>query len=575
MSALLIRGGTVVDGTGAPGFAADVRVSDGMITEVGSNLAAGAGERVIDAGGCFVAPGFIESHTHFDGTMWWEPQMDPLPGFGVTTSIMGNCGFSAAPVSKDAAARLEMVKIFSFFEDIPIEPFLKELPWDWETWSEYKQSMVRNLKVSGNYAAFVGHIAIRLAAMGMAAWDRVATPQEIERMAELLDDALKAGALGMSTNLLDHDGENRPIPTLVADDAEFSALLAVLEKYPATSLQIVVDTFMRMSAPAQMERIAKLCGTRKIRVQWAGGIPTLEFQKGIQGGMVAQFEEFKKRGLDFWAGYAHVSPTNTLSIKRSLIFAQSNDYVWHEVVLAETDQEKSKLLRDPDWRARARHSWDVEAIRHSPMANGKYLFLLNSDNGVGPIRVTLGEYAEQLGGVHPSDAMAEWLLANGLDSTVHMPPFPIDEDMTLKLLKDKNTVGNINDAPAHGQMLCGGGENMLLFTKYVKELGVLTVEEAVHVMTGKLAGFFNLQDRGEIKVGKRADIAVFDLDEIRYQDIKKVHDVPDGFGGKIWRWTRDAAPMRLTLVNGVPTFENGKFTGELPGQLLSPALSAK
>lgn len=575
MSALLIRGGTVVDGTGAPGFAADIRVKDGIIAEVGINLAVGAGERVIDAAGCFVAPGFIESHTHFDGTMWWEPEMDPLPGFGVTTSIMGNCGFSAAPVSKDAAARLEMVKIFSFFEDIPIEPFLKELPWDWETWSEYKESMVRNLKVSGNYAAFVGHIAIRLAAMGMAAWDRVATPQEIERMAELLDDALKAGALGLSTNLLDHDGENRPIPTLVADDAEFAALLAVLEKYPATSLQIVVDTFMRMSAPAQMERIARLCGTSKIRVQWAGGIPTLEFQKGIQGGMVAQFEEFKKKGLDFWVGYAHVSPTNTLSIKRSLIFAQSNDYVWHEVVLAETDEAKAKLLRDPDWRVRARHSWDHEAIKHSPVANGKYLFLLNSDNGVGPIRITLGEYAEQLGGVHPSDAMAEWLLANGLDSTVHMPPFPIDEDMTLKLLKDEHTVGNINDAPAHGQMLCGGGENMLLFTKYVKELGVLTVEEAVHVMTGKLAGFFNLQDRGEIKVGKRADIAVFDLDEIRYQDIKKVHDVPDGFGGKIWRWTRDAAPMRLTLVNGVPTFENGKFTGALPGQLLSPALSAK
>jgi N-acyl-D-amino-acid deacylase len=574
MSALLIRGGTVIDGSGAPAFAADVRVSEGLITEIGSNLKAGAQERVIEAGGCYVAPGFIESHTHFDGTMWWEPEMDPLPGFGVTTSVMGNCGFSAAPVSKDAAARLEMVKIFSFFEDIPMEPFLKELPWDWEIWSEYKQSMQRNLKVSGNYGAFVGHIAIRLAAMGMAAWERVATPAEIERMAELLDDALKAGAMGMSTNLLDHDGENRPIPTLLADDAEFSALLAVLEKYPATSLQVAVDTFMRMSAPDQMERIARLCGQRKIRVQWSGGIPTLEFQKPIQGRMVEQFAQFKKQGLDFWAGYAHVSPTNTLSIKRSLIFAQSNDYVWHEVVLAETDAEKAKLLRDPDWRVRARHSWDHEAIKHSPVANGKYLYLLNSDNGVGPIRITLGQYAEQLGGLHPSDAMAEWLLINGLDSTVHMPPFPMDEDMVVRLLKDGQTVGNINDAPAHGQMLCGGGENMLLFTKYVKELGVLTVEEAVHIITGKLAGHFNFHDRGVLKVGKRADITVFDLDEIKYQDVKKVYDVPDGQGGKIWRWTRNAAPMRLTLVNGVATFENGKFTGALPGQLLSPMLPA-
>src|SRR5690606_3437590 len=124
-------------------------------------------------------------------------------GFGVTTTIMGNCGFSAAPVSKDEQARLEMVKIFSFFEDIPIEPFIQELPWDWETWSEYKKSLTSKLKVSSNYGAFVGHIAIRLAVMGLDAWERVATPEEIKRMAELLDDALKAGALGMSSNLLD------------------------------------------------------------------------------------------------------------------------------------------------------------------------------------------------------------------------------------------------------------------------------------------------------------------------------------------------------------------------------------
>jgi N-acyl-D-aspartate/D-glutamate deacylase len=525
---------------------------------------------VFDAAGCYVAPGLIESHTHFDGPMWWEPEMDPLPGFGVTTSIMGNCGFSAAPVSKDEAARLEMVKIFSFFEDIPIEPFIQELPWDWQTWSEYKKSLTSKLKVSSNYCAFVGHIAIRLAVMGLEAWERVATPQEIERMAELLEDALKAGALGMSTNLLDHDGQDRPVPTLVADDAEFAALIAVLAKYPATSLQVVLDTFMRMTAPASTDRIARLCAGKKVRVQWAG-VPTLMFQKEIQKTMIAQHEQFKAQGLDFWTGYAHVSPTNTLGIKHSLIFAQSNDYVWHEVVLAETEEEKIKLLRDPDWRVRARKSWDNDAWKHSPMANGAKLLLLNSDNGAGPVKITLGQYAEQLG-VHPSDAMAEWLIHNGLDSTVHMPPFEMDEEMVIRLLKDPYTVGNINDAPAHGQMFCGGGENILLLTKYVRELGVLTVEEAVHVMTGKLANHFNLHDRGQIKVGKRADITVFDLDEVTYQDMRKVYDVPDGKGGKIWRWTRDAAPMRLTLVNGVPTFENGKYTGAVPGEMLTPRL---
>jgi N-acyl-D-aspartate/D-glutamate deacylase len=567
MSNLLIRGGTVIDGTGAPSFAADVRVRDGFIAEIGKGLSPQADERLFDAAGCFVTPGFIESHTHFDATMWWQPDMDPLPGYGVTSSVMGNCGFSAAPVSDDPQARLEMVQIFSFFEDIPVKPFLQELPWDWRSWPEYKQSLSK-VKTAVNFAALVGHIAIRLAAMGMAAWERAATPAEIQRMAALLDEALKAGALGLSTNLHDHDGNDRPVPTLLADDAELSALIDVLARYPGTSLQVVVDTFMRMTGPAATERVASLCRGKPVRVQWAG-VPTLTFQKFIQGPMIEQHERYKAEGLDFWTGFAHVSPTSTLSIIRSLIFAQSNDYVWHEVVLLESEEDKLKLLRDPDWRARARHSWDNNTWEHAPMRHPQALILANSDNGVGPLDITLAEYARQLG-VHHSDAMAEWLINNGLQSTVQMAPFDLDEEMIVRLLKDPFTVGNISDAPAHGQMLCGGGENIELFTKYVNSLGALTMEEAVHVQTGKLAGHFNLNDRGELKVGKRADIAVFNVDEIETRKKKKKYDVPDGDGGYLWRWTRDAAPMRLTLVSGVPTFENGAFTGALPGRMIGP-----
>ncbi|GAB3627024.1 N-acyl-D-aspartate deacylase [Pandoraea terrae] len=567
MADLLIRGGTVVDGTGAPGMRADVRVQGDAIAEIGPDLPH-RGERIFDASGCVVTPGFIESHTHYDGTMWWQPDLDPLPGYGVTTSIMGNCGFSVAPVSDDAAARMEMVKIFSFFEDIPSAPFVTSLKWDWKTWSEYKQSMVRNVKASANIATFVGHIALRLAAMGMQAWERAATPREIARMANLLDDALQAGALGLSSNLSDHDGDDRAVPSLLADDAEFAALIAVLERYPGTSLQVIVDTFMRKTAPQATDRIARLCEGRAIRVQWAG-VPTLQFQKDIQGPMLEQHERFKREGRDFWTGFTHVSPTYTLSVNHSLIFAQSNDYVWHEVVLAKTEAEKLALLRDPEWRARARHSWDVEAWRHSPMARPDDLHLLNSDNGTGPVKLSVAAYAKQLG-VHPSDAMADWLIANGLQSTVHLAPFAIDEETVVRLLKDPYTVGNISDAGAHGQMLCGGGENVLLFTHYVQDTGALTVEEAVHVQTGKLARHFSLHDRGELKVGKRADITVFSLDEVRHREMKKVFDVPDGKGGHTWRWTRDAAPVRLTLVNGTPTFDEGRFTQAFPGRVIGP-----
>jgi N-acyl-D-aspartate/D-glutamate deacylase len=569
MADILIRGGTVVDGTGAAGFKADVRVKGGDIADVGQGLAPGS-ERVIDASGCYVTPGFIESHTHYDASMWWQSDLDPLPGYGATTMILGNCGFSMAPLHPSKQVQDEVMGIFSFFEDIPIGPFQQNVPWDWIKWSEYRKSFESKVSVPLNYASYVGHIPLRLAAMGMDAWDRAATPDEIAKMADLLDDALAAGALGLSDNMHDHDGSDRPVPSLLADDAEFTALFDVMDRYPATCYQIIVDTFMRMNGPANLKRLEKLLTGRKIRVQIAGGIPTLFFQAGILPEMQKTIDEMRAAGIDVWPGFAHVSPTSVLSLTKSLIFAQSNDYVWHEVVLAETHEEKTRLLNDPDWRARARESWDTQAWDHSPLKNPQELLLIDSENGKGPIGGTLKAYADERG-QHRSDAMADWILANGIMSTVHMAPFPKNEELTIALMKDPKTVGNISDAGAHLQMLCGGGENALLLTNYVRRDKSLTIEEAVHVMTGKLAEHFFLPDRGVIAVGKRADITVFNLDEVTYHPFVKAWDVPDGKGGMGWRFTREAAPMRLTLVNGEPTFENGAYTGAKPGQFLSPA----
>ena len=235
---LLIRGGTIVDGTGAPARKGDVRISHTRITEIGPSLEPVGDERIFDASGCCVAPGFIESHTHLDGVMWWQPDLEPLAGNGVTTVINGNCGFALAPAHDDAAVRDEVIKIFSFFEDFPEGPFRSHLPWDWRTWSEYRDSIERNLHAPVHFGHFVGHIAIRLAAMGLDAWERAATPAEIGRMAELLEDALDAGALGLSSNLFDHDGRDRPIPTLRAQDAEFTALFDVLARYPLSLIHI-------------------------------------------------------------------------------------------------------------------------------------------------------------------------------------------------------------------------------------------------------------------------------------------------------------------------------------------------
>ncbi len=571
MADMLIKGGTVVDGTGAKAFAADVRVRGDKITEVGQDLKAAANERVVDAAGCIVAPGFIESHTHFDATMWWQPDMDPLPGYGVTTVIMGNCGFTAAPVPADPKVRDEVIGIFSFFEDIPPEPFKQLLPWDWSTWSEYKKSITANLHTAANFGAYAGHIALRLTVMGMDAWDRAATPDEIKKICALLDDALQAGALGLSSNLMDHDGKGRSVPSLMADAAEWDALFDVLERYPAATLQVIPDTFLRLTAHEKIRWLNEILGDRKVRVQIAGLIPAQKFQEKQIPALMQLREELRAQGKDIWAGYGHTPTASVINIRMSLIFAQSGDFVWHEIVTAKSDAERERLLRDPDWRARARDSWDNKLHPQGLFRMPERLILFDSENGAGPLNVRLTDFAKELG-VHPSDAMAEWFLRNGLSSTIDVEPMPLVDEVITKLFKDPLSVGNISDTPAHGQMFCGAGRNMLLFTTYMKERGMLSLEEAVHVQTGKLAKHFNLNDIGEIKAGKQADLAVFNLDEIAMRDMQKVNDVPDGKGGFIWRWTRPAAPMRLTLVRGEPTFENGAFTGSLPGTLVSPGV---
>lgn len=571
MSNILIQGGTVVDGTLKPAYRADVRVVDNTVAEIGQDLEPREGERVVDAAGCFVTPGFIESHTHFDATMWWQNDLNPLPGYGATTVVMGNCGFSAAPISDDERVRDEIVGIFAFFEDIDRQAFVNELPWDWRKWSEYKASMTSKVKMPLNYAAFVGHIAIRLAVMGLDAWTRAATDEEIARMCELLDDACSAGALGLSTNQLDFDGDDRPVPTFAADDKEFRALFEVLARHPGTICQVVMDTFIRLTCPQSLERFDRLTEGLDVRVQW-GGLPTLEFQKPILADLKARHEKLKADGRDFWTAYTHVSPTNTLSLTKSLIFAQSGDFVWHEVVTADSWEEKERLLADPDWRARARESWDTKAWAHSPMNNPDRLLLRNSDNGVGPMNLTLTDYMKMTGIEHRSDAMADWILRNGVKSTVHMAPYPMNEDLIIELIRDPKSLGNVSDAGAHAQMFCGPGENMLLFTDFYKR-GKITIEEAVHVQSGKVAEHFNLSGRGVLAVGNRADIAVFHIDEIKRREERKIFDTPDGMGGVTWRYTRDPAPMRLTLVNGTPTFDKEGATGARPGEFLSPAPS--
>jgi N-acyl-D-aspartate/D-glutamate deacylase len=564
---MLIKGGIVVDGSGAPAYPADVRVSEGRITEIGPGLVQQTGERVIDATGCYVTPGFIETHNHWDGGLWWTPMMEPASAYGVTTSINGNCGFSMAPARSEIVD--DVVDIFNFFEDIPEEPMKSVVPWDWQKWSEYKASFQRNVKVPVNVGAFIGHIPMRLYVMGQDAWTRTATPEEIAQMCDLLDDALTAGAMGLSTNHLDHDKNERPLPSQLADDAENQALLNVLGRYPGATLQVIVDHFMRMTGPDTVERFGRMAEKAGVRMQWAG-LPTLKFQEKVRPRSAAMHEQFKADGKDFWTGFHHVSPTSVINFNRSLVFAQNGNPVWQEIINAKTWDEKAALLGDPAWLARARECWDNEMYAHSYFHDPTALTLRESESGYGPTGLTLADYKTETGIEHSSDAMAQWVLRNGAESVIHKRSWEVDEDILVELFRDPRSVGNISDAGAHGKMFCGTGDNVFLLTYFVRDQKRITIEEGVHVLTGKLANFFGLRDRGTLEVGKIADIVVFNLDEIERRPEERIWDVPDGAGGRTYRYTRAAAPMRLTLVNGEPTFDNGRVSGRFPGDFIRP-----
>lgn len=563
----LITNGTVVDGTGAPAYRADVRISGGRIVEIGRGLSPRPGERVFDADGCYVTPGFIECHNHWDAAVWWSPNMEPFPGYGVTTSINGNCAFSLAPIPADGSGREDIIDIFNFFEDIPEWPMRNMMPWDWAKWSEYKASHERNVKTPVNFASFCGHIPIRLCVMGQDAWTRAATPDEIERMCALLDDALAAGAMGLSSNQLDYDKHDRPLPSQLAEDDEYLALLNVLARYPGATFQLIIDNWMRMTAPQVVDRLARLCKQAGVTYQWAG-LPTLDFQQENAELQWDLHERYKDEGLPFWTGFTHVQYMLSVDFKRSLIFAQLGLQPWQDIVEIRDEGEKLAALADPEWRAKAREAWDSGFANNSFTARS--LLLRESENGAGPVGVRLEEFMNMEGVNHPSDALADWVIRNGTDSLALQDGWAKVQDTVVRLLKDPRSIANVSDAGAHGKMFCGAGDCALLLTEYVRDGKHLTIEEGVHALTGKQAEFFGLHDRGTIEVGKAADITVFNLDEIERREEEKLWDVPDGEGGRTYRYIRAAAPMRLTMVAGEPTFDNGAFTGRFPGRFVGP-----
>ncbi len=511
-------------------------------------------EATLDASGAYVTPGFIESHSHFDGSMWWDPSCDPMPAYGTTSAIIGNCGLSVAPLT--AGARSSMVELFCFIEDLPIPAFQRAIPWCWETWPEYRAAALAN-PAALNVGVFVGHQALRTFVMDDDAWTRSATAAEVGEMGRVLDESLAVGALGFSTTFMDTDRHNREVPSRVADDGELDALVAVVSRHPGATVQFVPRFMQPEYWAGDLDRVAHLCGRHGVRSNWAALRCAEQYGEELTD-RYAHSNRLRSTGIDLWPSFSAAPSYVNLHFDRSIMW--HGVLAWHELVNG-PDEVKADLLADPQWRARARAEWDACTYTLAPIKRPWSLLLDHSERGVdGQTGRSLEADASALG-LHPSDALAQWLLTNGLGSSLRTASQPLDEEAAVRLLRDPHTVTGISDAGAHIQMFNGAGNPAYMLARYVRDAELLSVEEVVHSVTGKHAEFFGFVDRGTIELGKAADLTVFALEDLSVQPDERVDDVPGGS----WRYTRRPGGFRATVVNGVPTFADGAATGARPG----------
>jgi N-acyl-D-amino-acid deacylase len=558
MGDILVRGGTVVDGTGAPPVAADVRVREGVIVEMGPGLTAD-GEQVVDASGSFVTPGIIDTHTHLDGAMWWNPELDPLPSYGNTSLVFGNCGNSIAPLA--GAQRDEIVDLLCFLEDLPLEAFRTEIPWTWEDWPQYARALATQ-PTTVHVGGYLGHLSLRTFVMGAAAWERAATPDEIERMCQMLDDGLRAGAMGLSMNTFDKDRTLRLVPGYFATDDEFRALFEVVARHRPATVQMITRFNERGRDIEDAERFGRLCREAGVRAQWPG-IPMNVRDDDHRPSVWDAHHRIQASGSDFWPAVAFKPLAPFFSFERSIVFQRIR--AWNDLING-PEEDKLRLLADDGWRAKAREDWDNRTHSSISRVDRPHEMIFSiSETGAGPLNTSLAEYAAERH-LHLSDALADWVLANGIHSLLVGTPERLSEPDIVAALREPRTLANINDSGAHLQLFSGAGEHLYLLTHYVRDARLLSIEEAVHALTGRTAEFFGLHDRGVVAPGRAGDLAVFALDEIELRAEERRYDVPHG----TWRFTRPAAGFRATIVAGTPTWLNGEPTGARPGQVIRP-----
>jgi N-acyl-D-amino-acid deacylase len=533
---LVIRGGTVVDGTGAPGVRADVAVTDGRITGIGAGL---DGERTLDAGGHVVAPGFIDIHTHYDAQVFWDPSLTPSCYHGVTTVVAGNCGFSIAPTRPEH--REVIARTLENVEDMNVASLAAGIPWDFSTFPEYLASVERR-GTGLNYAAYIGHTALRLFVMGDDAYERTATAEEVARMQAVLREAMLAGAAGLATSFaITHRGvDGKPVPSRFADRAEFEALLDTMREVGRGVVAIAPGEQCGIPDMYQLQPRAGVpftygalltspAGTHRIQVD----LNRAGWEHGAQ-----VWPQVTPRPLKFSYTLAEPFPVNT-----NPEFA---------ALMAHSTEERRSAYSDPAWRDRVTKIWGDNPGFSVPRWN---TYAVDESRAHPELegRTLLDVAAER--GREPFDTMIDLALDEpDLALRVGCVLFNDDTDEVAKLLTEEHCTLGLSDAGAHVGQLCDAPQPTDFLGNWVRDRDVMPVEAAVRKLTGVQADLLGITDRGRLVPGNWADVVVFDPATVAPGPIRRVRDFP----ADAERLTADQpVGVRHVVVNGTPIQVDG------------------
>jgi len=535
MHDLLIRDAWLVDGTGAPGRRASVAVSDGRIAAVGSGL--GTARQVVAGDGLVLAPGIIDTHTHYDAQITWDQGLQPSPELGVSTVVIGNCGFTIAPCRPQH--RDLTMRNLTHVEGMSLEVLRHGIRWEFESFPEYL-ALIERLGHVPNVAAFIGHSSLRTWVMGEAATRRAASAAEVAEMRRLVGEGMAAGAVGFATSTApQHNGEGgTPMPSRLADEAELRALVGALGE---AGRGVFMLTKGGATGVPFLETLAAETG-RPVVVAALLHNPT---QPEAVFDELRHIAAAQSRGRRLYGQVSCCPLTNDFTLRSPYPFESLA--AWLPAMQAEGEALK-RVYADKEFRRRvAEELARPAAIR---LFNGEWQKLELVEAARPENRRFEGQSIAALAaadGTAPLDWLLDFSLAEDLDTVYSALLLNSDEAAVGRMLSDPNATIALSDAGAHLTFFCDAGYGLHLLGHWVRERGVLSLEEAVWQLSGRPAAIFGIEDRGRIAPGLAADLLLFDAASVGRGPKQRVFDLPGGAP----RLTTAARGVKGLWVNGV------------------------